>query len=290
MIFDRNRAWPHPVLNPLSDDILPNDFDFELKVEAGVDHWRIEPTARLSDATLNALVGRRIAQFLLHLECKRTYYRAAWTSQESAWEIKVPDQSIYGRVEASFLLVAASDLEAYAHPDQHADFRSTEFNVAIGEPLAVAVSKTFDAYLDLDPILKLSSIIDIQKGEEVTSLMEVHCEGDRILVILPPPDFEHYKTLRAGPAVRGLLATSVVLPALLQGFNYLRRLGPDDFQRFKDEHRWTRSVLPRLDQMNLDLRNWSAREDLALRAAQMLLHGPLSRSLGDVQNLIDSVA
>ena len=290
MIFDRARAWPHPVLSPLSDDILPNEFDFDLNVAPEFGHWRIEAAARYSDRTLAARVASGDAQFLLNLECKRTYYRAAWPSSNPTWEIKVPDQNLYGRVEASFLLVAARDIDTYRHPTQHVDFRDTEFAIGIGEPLAVALSRTFDAYLDIDPILKLSSIIDIKKGGDETELMEVQSEGDRILVTLPPSDFERYKMLRAGPAVRGLLATSVVLPALLQAFNYLRMLDVDDFERFKDEHRWTRSVIPRLQQMNIDFRAGNARDDAALRAAQKLLHGPLARSLVDVQNMIESVA
>jgi hypothetical protein len=290
MIFDHARAWPHPVLSPLSDDILPNEFDFDLSVDAEHGSWRIGASGRYSDSALSILVSKGDAHFLLHLECKRTYYRAAWASSNSDWTIRVPDQNLYGQVEASFLLIAARDIDAYCHPAQHVDFRNTAFNVGVGEPLAVAISKTFDAYLDLDPILRLSSIIDIQKGTDANDLMEVQSEGDRIVLILPPSDFERYKMLRAGPAVRGLLATSVVLPALLQAFNYLGRLEPDDFERFKDEHRWTRSVIPRLDQMNIDLRNWNARENTALHAAQRLLHGPLARSLGDVQNMMDSVA
>lgn len=290
MIFDRARAWPHPVLSPLTDDILPNEFDFDLKVESAFSEWHVEVTAHCDDDVLSQRVADRDAHFLLHLECKRTYYRAAWLNATPAWKIKVPDQSLYGRVEASFLVVAARDIDTYRHPRQHADFRNTEFAVAIGEPLAVALTKTFDAYFDIDPILKLSSIIDIKRGSDQTELMEVQCEGDRILVTLPPADFERYRMLRAGPAVRGLLATSVVLPALLQGFNYLRVLDPDDFQRFKDEHRWTRSVVPRLEQMNIDLRAGNALEDVSLRAAQKLLHGPLARSLADVQNMMDSVA
>jgi hypothetical protein len=290
MIFDRARAWPHPVLSPLTDDILPNDFDFDLTVESALNEWHLKVTAHCGDEMLSRRVADRDAHFLLHLECKRTYFRAGWANTTSSWEIKIPEQSLYGHVEASFLIVAARDIDIYRHPRQHADFRDTEFALAVGEPLAVALTKTFDAYFDIDPILKLSSIIDIKKGSAQSELMEVQCEGDRILVTLTPDDFERYRMLRAGPGVRGLLATSVVLPALLQSFNYLRVLDPDDFQRFKDEHRWTRSIVPRLEQMNVDLRAGNAAEDISLRAAQKLLHGPLARSLADVQSMIDSVA
>jgi hypothetical protein len=290
MIFDRARAWPHPVLTPLTDDITPNDFDFDLTVEPLLNDWHITVSGQCSDETLRDRIAKEDAHFLLHLECKRTYFRAAFANRTPAWEISVPDQHLYGNVEASFLIVAARDIDGYRHPQQHADFGNTEFAVAVGEPLAVALTKTFNAYLDIDPILKLSSIIDIKKGGDDTDVMEVQCEGDRILVTLPPSDFERYKLLRSGPAVRGLLASTVVLPALLQSFNYLRALEPEEFQRFEDEHRWTRSVIPRLDQMSIDLRAGNAAEDVSLRAAQKLLHGPLARSLADVQNLINIVA
>ena len=37
MIFDRARAWPHPVLSPLTDDVLPNEFDFDLTIESAIE-------------------------------------------------------------------------------------------------------------------------------------------------------------------------------------------------------------------------------------------------------------
>jgi hypothetical protein len=290
MIFDRPRAWPHPVLSPLTDDILPNEFDFDLDVDPAFNKWHISINAFCNDDVIRRCITNGDAHFLLHLECKRTYFRGAFSNVSEAWEINLPDQYLYGTVEASVLIVAARDIATYRHPRQHSDFRNNEFAIALGEPLAVAITKIFDAYLDVDPILKLSSIIDIRKGDNGTEGMEVQCEGDRILVTLPPDDFEQYKLLRSGPGVRGLLANAVVVPALLQSFNYLRALDPEDFQRFKDEHRWTRSVVPRLDRIGIDLRAGNAADDISLRAAQKLLHDPLGRSLTDVQNLIESVA
>src|SRR5262249_7664022 len=158
------RAWPHPVLSPLTDDVLPNEFDFDLAVESASNQWHISVTSHCNDDTVSGHVANGDAHFLLHLECKRTYFRSAFVSTSPAWEIDVSDQSLYGDVEASFLIVAARDIDAYRHPRQHPDFGNTDFAVAVGEPLAVAISKTFKAYLDVDPILKLSSIIDIKKG------------------------------------------------------------------------------------------------------------------------------
>ena len=113
--------------------------------------------------------------------------------------------------------------------------------------------------------------------------MKVNCFGERILVDLPSAEFDRYRELRAGPTIRGLLATTVVLPALLDAFFHLRTPGlPID--EFKADHRWCRCVLSRLERMEIDIINDSD-SGICLEAAQMLLREPLRRSLEDLSGL-----
>lgn len=284
MNFNRARSWPHPVVSPLSDDVTPNGFDFRLDVLPEHQRWILGIEATDDDETLSCHVRDGRAQYLLHVECKRTYFRRALKSDKPRFEMPIGGDLLFGLVEVSLLLVATKDLEAYRHPGQHSDYRDSTFEISIGEPLAVAASKSFDAFLEADPILRLSSILDIKRGEDDLRLMKVNCFGDRVLVQLPPAEFDRYRELRADPAIRGLLATTVVLPALIDAFFYLRTPGLD-LDEFKADHRWSRCVLSRLERMDIDITSPQSESGICLEAAQALLREPLRRSLEDLSGL-----
>lgn len=284
MNFNRLRSWPHPVLSPLSDDVMPNGFDFRLDVLPEFKRWILGIEAADDDTTLAQYVRAGKARYLVHVECKRTYFRDALISDRPRFEMQIEGDSLFGLVEVSLLIVATNDLEDYQHPHQHPDYHGSKFSVSIGEPLAVAVSKSFDAFLEADPILRLSSILDIKRGADDVRVMKVNCYGDRIVIELPSKEYDRYRELRADPRIRGTLATSVVLPALLDSFYYLRTLG-SELDDFKADHRWCRCVLARLERINMDVVTSPPESGLPLQAAQALLREPLRRSLEDLSEL-----
>ncbi len=284
MNFNRARSWPHPVISKMTDDIVPNDFDFRLDVLPEYQRWILGVEVNNSDSTLKSFVEAKGVAYVLQVECTRTYFRQSFSNHEPRFEAIIPGDQLFGLVEVSLLAVATKDLDEYQHPNQHADYRKAVFSVSVGQPLAVAISKTFEAFLEADPILRLSSILDIKRGEEDQKIMKVNCENDRIIVVLPPAEFDRYRELRADPAIRGLLATTVILPALLDSLHYVRN--PDlDVDEFKATHRWCRCVLDRLERMGIEVTNQNADTSICLDAAQSLLREPLRRSLEDLSGL-----
>jgi hypothetical protein len=282
------RAWPHPVLSPMTDDIVPAQFDFALAVEADYDRWRLKVSAQLMDGILKGLIAAQKADYVLHLECRRTFYRAAFRSTVPDWEITIPGAELYGLVEASFLVIAVADLDTYTHPGQHSDYGGNVFALGIGEPLAVAETRMFEAFNEPDSLRKLSSIVNIRRGGDDLRLLEINCEDNRIIATLPPQEYHQYCQLRGGETMAGVLANAVVLPALIQSFHYLRRLDGMTLSEFAADHHWARLVLPRLEQLNVQLFDQSDDGSVCLTAAQELLRGPLRRSLEDLVGLIET--
>ncbi len=279
MIFDRARSWPHPVLSPLTDDIEATEFDFDFDVWPDYPNWRLKIEARNEDPTLQKYLSSGAASYFLHIECRRTHFRKVFGEKQSNFELTISGDQLFGTVEASFLIVATTDIEAYAHPRQHTDYQNSTFDIAAGEPLAIALTKRFEAPLEADPILKLSSILDIRRGREGLAFMEVNCEDERIVLELPQDEYDRYRNLRADPSLRGLLASTVILPGLLQSFYYLRDPALD-LDEFRADHRWSRRVLGRLEEMGIDI--LAGNGSVCLEAAQRLLRGPLRRSLHDL--------
>lgn len=284
MSFNKRCAWPHPVLTPLSDDIEPNGFDFELEARPEHPNWLISVEAKHGDATITNLVAAGHAAYLLQVECKATFFRKGFRFTLERFDFTIPAENLTGLVSASFLVVTDRDLDAYCHPRQHPDYNGSSFQLSIGEPLAVAVSKEFEAFLDADPILNLPSIIDIRKGEDTSRIMAATLDAERIIIELPPDDFAKYKLMRTNLLVRDLLASTIILPAIIEALHYLRGMDVDEREEFKLTHRWARHILNRLDALGIDILN-SGNTNICLDAAQQLLHAPIRRSLENINKL-----
>lgn len=84
--------------------------------------------------------------------------------------------------------------------------------------------------------------------------------------------------------LNGLIATTVLLPALMDAFYFLRT-EVSELDDFKADHRWSRLVLSRLERMEVDLIDPDAETGVCLQGAQLLLREPLRRSLEDLSEL-----
>jgi hypothetical protein len=262
---------------------MPNTFELSCppgSVGADDSTWKIAARIHHQCPQLQTYVDCGAARFGIHVECPRTFFRQ-WFPQDSA-EIKLslPATAVRGRVELLAFCVATKDIEQYRLPGQHADYRGASFRVRAGDCLAIARHVEFDAFLDLDPIRKISSILDIRKSvDTVTGPAGIFFQGDRIEVELSQEDFRSYVELRADPTVRGLLANGVVFPAVLQAINYLCGLKPEALEEAKAELRWCRSLVARLEKDGVSM---SDGPEKIFESAQQLLKQPVHRGLADL--------
>lgn len=132
----RSRALPHPLLTPLSNDVMPNIFELSCPPgSVGVDdkYWKIIGRIHHQCSQIQTFVDNGVARFGIHVECPRTFYRQ-WFPQESA-EVKLslPATAVRGRVELLAFCIAIKDIENYQLPGQHADYNGATFKINAGD-------------------------------------------------------------------------------------------------------------------------------------------------------------
>ena len=286
MKHSRARALPHPLLTPLSDDVTPNTFELSCppgSVAADESFWKVTGRILHQCPELQAFVDNGTARFGIHVECPRTFYRQ-WFPQESAEiNLVLPSTAVRGRVELLAFCVAVKDIDDYRLAGQHADYEGASFKVNPGDYLAIAQHREFDAFLDLDPIRKISSILNVKDSEERSKgPAEIFLDDQRIEVELSQEDFDSYKQLRADPTVRGLLVNSVVFPAILHAVNYLCSMTPGDRDAAKADLRWCRSLVARLDKDGVSL---DSGPEKVFRATQEILKEPIHRGIDNLLNI-----
>jgi hypothetical protein len=280
---NRNRTLPHPLLSPYSTDVTPNTFVFDCKdgdITADRDSWLISGRIRHECPDLAAHVAAGSAVFGLHVECSRTFYRAWFRESGQEVKLNLPANLVRGKVELLAMCVAARDLPSYSLSGQHEDYQGTTFQISPGDLLAVAHEISFDAYIDLDPIRKISSILDIRRSpERVTGPAQIDFNGDHIQVELAQQDYQHYIELRADPSVRGLLSSNVVFPSVLQAVNHLSRLSPEELDEAKAGRRWCRCLSARLKRERLAP---DAPPEAVFTTVQNILRDPIRHGISDL--------
>jgi len=269
----RDRSFPHPVLSPFTDDIVPNNFDFTVSINHDADNFYLDVRFDYENSTLDELVKAGEAAFSVHLECKRNFYREIFSFSERSERITIPAFELVGRVEVSAFVKAQNVMGSYQIQGAHTDYGSAAFQVRQGDILAVAQSKTFDAYVDYDPLRRISSILTIERsGVAEEGPMEVDTSDNRIVVTLSQKDYDRYTELKGDPKLGPLLANQVVVPALLEAVHVIRKTHEDELE-FEMQKRWFRSVHKKLEDLGIKA------DVSAIEAVQALLKLPLRRSL-----------
>ena len=277
-----DRSFPHPVLAPFRDDVSPNAFDLTLNTAVDADNFYLDIQLAHQNATLTDLVREGRAEYAVHVECRRNFFRRLYKSAKPAWRITIRAAELIGRVEVSSFITASAPLENYAIAGVHSDYGDTRFTLAIGEVLAVAASHEFDAYTDYDPLRRIASILTVQRADSAdVALMTLDTAGDTLIATLSQSDFDQYRDLKPDRTIGPLLSNQIVVPALLQAVSEMAETDDDAFEE-RMASRWFRSVSIKLDELGLDVRSGAT---TPLAAVQALLRLPLRRSLAGLMQV-----
>lgn len=271
-----DRSFPHPVLSPFRDDVLPNAFDLRLKIQPDADNFYISHEFVHGNTTIKGMADKGQATYALHVECKRNYFREVFALKGERGVVSISASELVGHVEIVGLVVSSGAIDNYSPAGMHADYGGRRFSLGVGDVLAASQAQTFEAFTDYDPLTRISSILTIRQSEALEEgPMTVDLQEDKIAVTLSKVDYSRYTDLKGDPALGPLLANQVVVPAMLEALHEMRNLPEDEFQ-LDMRKRWFRSVHKKILDLDIDIR---MTDKPTLEILQALLKLPLRRSL-----------
>ena len=144
--------------------------------------------------------------------------------------------------------------------------------------MAITKTFTFPAIPNFDPLKKVSSIMQVLKGDPVEGPFTADLDQDKISVWLSQFDYKCYVEARHDPRVASLIIQGIVLPILVHAVvnAAARDKGNEPLPR------WAQIVKQRLAAQGHKLAD---ADDKALVQAQSLL--PTTRFLRDLVRLTD---
>jgi len=279
----KERSISHPVLNPDSDDVIPNNFEFKLEPLATDVCYKLKYNIILENKTLTQLIAKGDAYFALHVECTRNFYRELFCSTKNNDHIEIPSGEIEGTVEVSLFICAATNLNNYTISDSHADYEGLKFNLEQGDILAISRSLEFEAEKDYDSLQKMSSIMEIVPSDKVSPGFIVNdFVEDKIRIMLSSEDYVNYGTLKKLPNKHSAVIQSITLPVLIEAINTIKSQYVQEDQNIECPPRWHRKINQKL---SLRDKNWIKNDISSLELAQIILENPFGRFLKDALDI-----
>lgn len=278
------RNFPHPVLNPLTDDFKNSRFDgaiVEYKENDDEIVFLIE--YKLKNNTLRNLIGMEKACFNAHFECASTMKRMAFSFSESdlkmisdngnevtlQGEIKIPSRYLNKKVDVNFFILSSENMDDYKNDEVHEDFLGESFKIQKGDILAFGITQTI--HIEKEPIASSNSIFKISKAIDDKTSVSIDLSGDQIEITVPESSYDKIGRLtKFGDNYNKVLASMLYFPALVDVlFSILiAKEKPYDLEQYESSD-WFLTLEKKLKKLGFDIKELEP-EDITPIAYQLL--------------------
>jgi hypothetical protein len=267
MRFDRQKAFPYPVLRPDIDDYLQSEFQVTVDIEGTKDnkHLSAKVQVALSSDQIKREITKGNAAVAIIFSCRETYFREAITTDKFEFKKSFDAGTLRGEVVIYPFIVALKSIKAFSAPDINAEFRKESFSFEAGEVLATEEPKV--VYIDRELFKPISSILQIVKSESLSGFeWKISFETSKLQILLSAEAKQAVDQARNSRRNRAVLINSIYFSALMEAI-----------QKLKDEEgtyahlRWAQVILQQCHNAAIDIR---IHESYAV--AQRLLNSPLS--------------
>jgi hypothetical protein len=279
------RAYPHPVLSHWGDDVMNSTFQGVVSGKGAKNTYVFDAAFRTNNAELLTLIEQKKATYAVHVECVSTRYRNLFSSSAEKFSFEIGAGLIDGRVDVCSLVLASKPIDKYKNTNFHPDYGKSTFRVSNGDTLAVAQDQIIEATKKNDPLRKVSSIFSIVPNDDPAATgMDINPGGPKVIISLSKPNFESYADLRHSSAYHPILIGSIVVPALVDVLDRVRRAAHEGQLEAYSNYRWFMVIDRKLREKNIRLEeDPESFNDSSLRVAHELLGQPLSLSLNGLK-------
>jgi len=267
MKFDRNKAFPYPVLRPYNDDFIDKDFQAAVSVEVSESSVNISIDYSLSSKSIKKLIDAHEASFVTVVSCRDTYFSQAIESFDEHAE-KVLSHGIFrGEVFINKYIQILDDI-SFESTEVHPDFGTGPFLYTKGDVIAQDEPEKF--YFGREFFKPLTSIFSLVKNESLSyGEWKIDTESDYVSIEINPKMKEKIDIARSGRSNQMILINSLYYAAVVQVIENLK----EDDSSYSD-YRWAQVIAKKMGDCEVTI------DDPSTKIASKILDYPL-RMLSD---------
>ena len=277
------KLYPYPVLWNKNDDYkMPSEFSAEIKNEENVKNTKLKIKFFLKDKEIEKLIRENKAEYVVHIEGTRTYFRDFISTRETEITYDLKDRDILGKLEINFFILAKQDIRGYRNDNFNEDYSSEAFNLKKGNIIAIADGYRFDIEKNDDELGKISSIFSICKKETVEQTgMTVDMSYEKIRIGLNITDYVNYSQLSQNPNKVDSVNSIIIFPALIYIFEQLKK---DFTETDYTEYKWFRALENIFKKNGQELNKELLENEISIDLAQRVLNYPIERAFNSLTN------
>lgn len=265
MKFDKNKAFPYPVLRPYCDDYVGVEFQTIVEFEISKESVVAKITNAISSEDMMAVIENGHAIYVSIVSCRDTYFRSVLTSKEPKFEMSFDVGSLRGEVRVDSYIVAIKDIHEFKSKDINSEFGQDAFSFSPGDVLAQDETQIF--YIERDLFKPISSVVDLVKNDYLSDgEWRVGLDDNHIQIEVSPQMKESIDSARNNKFKQVVLLNSLYFPAITHALQMLKQ-GADAYEN----QRWAQVITMKLHNFG-----WDLKEHEAYIVAQRLMKNPLT--------------
>lgn len=262
MKFDKNKAFPYPVLRPYSDDYVDVEFQTTVEFVVSKNSISVNISYNLSSEELRTEINNGNAKYVSVVSCRDTYFRTVLSSRKGKIDSEFDGGNLRGEVRVDPYVVVTRKIDAFTSRDINPEFGQAAFSFSPGEVLAQDETQVF--YIDRDLFKPVTSVFDLVKNDALSGgEWKVGLEQDHVQVEVSAQMKESIDNARNDKMKRIILLNSLYFPAVVQALQKLK-----EGATVYEEKRWAQIMLMQLHNFGWDL----AAHDAYVLAQRLMKH------------------
>ena len=253
-----NIGFPYPVLSSDNNDYIDSSFSIEGMMEPEIDNGTIRIPLKyyLNSNGLVGMVKDRKAQVIIYCESPNSSFRKIerydFNTDDIVLEIAASDLSQLLKIKG--MIISNDFYDDFCFEEHNKElFGNFKFKINKGDILAI--SNLFEVELDsVDPLANKPSVFSIRPDDNAKDAIRVDYQDVKIDIFLQREIYDQYQELRDEPALRTVLASYFVLPALVEVLCFIKNGVSDDDEDIKSKP-WYISIANRLKTLKIDLKD-----------------------------------
>lgn len=272
----RNRLFSYPVLCGDTDDYIETtEFIIKPAIKEGLHELKFTIDFEVKCNSIEMLIRKGSANFVLHLECSSTAFRIALTSEVPHIEYSLPKERVNGRIDLVAMLVMKLEENAYQSKERNEDYEGENIKLKRGNIIA---------YQNLPPVYVMKKTEELAQNDSFFSVIKqtsldpneikpltFNLRSDKIQILV---DAKTYEAFVRYQNTREIGMAMLVLPALAY---MITEAG--DFPDSYSDYLWFQRLRKYYQKQGKDfIADVLQSDDNPITIAQEMLKNPISRA------------
>lgn len=277
MKFDRNKAFPYPVLRPYSDDYRDVEFQSTVEFTIAKEHIKVEIDYAISAYEIINEIVNGNAEYVSMISCRDTYFQSVLSSKDKKVKADFDIGALRGEVNVNTYVVVKKDIPHFKCIDINSEFGPGPFKFVEGDILAQDEAQIF--YIDRDLFKPITSVFDLVKKDDLSDgIWTVDFSEEHIQIQFSPNMKAAIDDARNNFKNKVVLLNSIYFAAVMQAIQKLK-----DEPSVHEEKKWANVILRQAHNMGCDIQG----NDDAYLIAERLMKEPFKRLYTSVFKGVD---